>query len=171
MKTNCWFNRNRLLSHLRFATAGTFISAAAAMVLFATLPAPSAYAEEHQFTIVYQFNTITPGVLDPNHVTFTFVGRGHSMLLGNFTVTATAVTPLPQHDCDDTYADLTITTADGTIEIHEEDLNCYTQIVGHWWVTGGTLGASGSGTTRGTGATRNMNGRLVVDYAGSLSLN
>lgn len=93
------------------------------------------------------------------------------MLLGNFTVTATAVTPPPQHDCDDTYADLTIMTADGTIEIHEEDLNCYTQIVGHWWVTGGTLGASGSGTTRGTGATGNVNGRLVVDYAGSLSLN
>ena len=123
MKTYCWFNRNRLLSHLRFATAGTLFSVAAA-VLFATFPVPSSYAEDHQFTIVYQFTDIQPGVPDPDHVTFTFVGRGHSMLLGDFTVTATAVTPLPQHDCDDTYADLTITTTDGTIEIHEEDLNC-----------------------------------------------
>ena len=123
MKINCSFNRNCLLSHLRFATAGTLFSAAVA-VLFATLPVPSAYAEDHQFTIVYQFTDIQPCVPDPDHVTFTFVGRGHSMLLGDFTVTATAVTPLPQHDCDDTYADLTITTTDGTIEIHEEDLNC-----------------------------------------------
>ena len=169
MKTCFWFNRNDVLSHLRFATGGTLFSAAAAVVLLATLPVPSAYAEDHQFTIVYQFTDIQPGVPDPDHVTFTFLGRGHSRLLGDFTVTATAVTPLPQHDCDDTYADLTITTADGTIEIHEEDLNCYTQIVGHWWVTGGTLGASGSGTTRGTGATADPHGRLVVDYAGSLS--
>ena len=170
MKTNSWFNRNRLLSHLRFATAGTFISAAAAIALFATLPASSAYAEDHQFTIAYQFKTVTPGVPDQYHVTFTFDGKGHSMLLGDFTVTATVVTPLPQHDCDNTYADLTITTADGgTIVIHEEDLSCYTQIIGFWSVTGGTLGATGGGTTRGTGATRSPNGRLVIDYAGSLS--
>jgi hypothetical protein len=172
MKTNCWFNRNRFLSHLRIAPAGTFISAAAAVVLLTTLPAPSAYAEDHQFTIVYQITDIQPGVPDANHVTFTLIGKGLSMILGQFRVTATAVTPLPQHDCDNTYADLTITTGDGgTILIHEEDLNCYTQIIGLWWVTGGTLGASGSGTTRGTGATRSINGRLVIDYAGSLSLN
>jgi len=170
MKTHYWFNRNRLLSHLCFATAGTFISAAAAMVLFATLPVPSAYAEDHQFTIAYQFTSIQPGVPDANHATFKFAGKGYSRLLGDFTATATVVTPLPQHDCDNTYADLTITTADGgTIVIHEEDLSCYTQIIGFWSVTGGTLGATGGGTTRGTGATRSPNGRLVIDYAGSLS--
>ncbi len=175
MKTNCWFNRNRLLSHLHFATAGRFISAAAAVVLFATLSASSAYAEDHQFTIVYQITDVLPGVPDPNHVTFTFIGKGRSMLLGAFTVTATAVAPLPQQRCDPTDTDLTITTADGsTITIHEEDLNCYTQITGIWDVTGVTgqfSQASGGGTTRGTGATRSINGRLVVDYAGSLSLN
>jgi hypothetical protein len=80
------------------------------------------------------------------------------------------VTPRPQHACDDIYADVTITTANGTIEIHEEDLTCYTLGTGLWWVTGGTLGASGCGTDRGTGATRNINGRLVANYAGCLSL-
>ena len=41
MRINCWFTRNRLLSHLRIATAGTFF-AAAAVVFFATLPVSSA---------------------------------------------------------------------------------------------------------------------------------
>ena len=173
MKTYYWFNRNRLLVPLRLATAATVFSAAAAVALFVALPAPSAYAEDHQFTIVYQFaGNPMPGVPDANHVTFTFVGKGYSRLLGDITVTATVVTPLPQHDCDDIYADFTITSADGgTIVVHEEDLSCYTQIIGFWSVTGGTLGASGGGTTRGTGATRSPNGRLVIDYAGSLELN
>ena len=75
MKTDYWFGRDRLLSHLRFATAGTFISAAAAMVLFATLPAPSAYAEEHQFTIVYQ---ITDNVFFRAAPAVTFSSGGSS---------------------------------------------------------------------------------------------
>jgi len=170
MKTYSWLNRNRFLSHLRFTTAGAVITAAA-MALFATLSTQSAYAEDHLFTVLAQITNIQPGVPDTNHVTFTLAGRGLSPLLGNFTVTGTAVTPLPQSDCDDTYADFTISTANGTIEIHQEDVNCYTQIVGFWWVTGGTLGASGSGTDRGTGATRSIHGRLVGDYAGTLSLN
>jgi hypothetical protein len=94
-----------------------------------------------------------------------FVGKGYSRLLGDFTVAATVVTPLPQHACDNIYADLTITTADqGTIIIHEEDLSCYTEIIGFWSVTGGTLGASGGGTTRGTGA----RGALTVGWSSTM---
>ena len=169
MKTYFWFNRNRL-TFLRFPTVSTFITAAA-VALFATLPAPPAYAEDHQFTIVYQITGVAVSP-DGTQLTFTLGGKGYSPLLGDFTVAGTAVTPRPQHNCDDTYADIIITTANGgTIKIHQEDMNCYTQIVGFWWVVpGGTLGASGCGTDRGTGATRSINGRLVVDYAGCLSL-
>jgi hypothetical protein len=166
MKTYCWLNQNRFLSHLWFPAAGAFITAAVA--LFITLPAPSAYAEDHQFTIAYQITDIQ--VPDPDHLAFTVVGTGHSPLLGNFTAMGTVVTPSPQHGCDDIYADITITTATGTIIIHEEDLTCYTLGTGLWWVTGGTLEASGCGTDRGTGATRSIHGRLVADYAGCLSL-
>jgi hypothetical protein len=164
MKTYSWLDRNRFLSHLRFA----FVIAAA-VALFTTLPAPSAYAEDHQFTIAYQITDIAVSD-DGTQLFFTVEGTGHSPLLGNFTATGTVVTPRPQHACDDIYADITITTVNGTIDIHEEDLTCYTLGTGLWWVTGGTLGASGCGTDRGTGATRNINGRLVADYAGCLSL-
>jgi hypothetical protein len=171
MKTYYGLVQNRLLSHLRFTSAGTLFSAAAAVALLATAAGPSAYAEDHQFTIAYQITGVQLGVPDSEHVTFTVLGTGHSPLLGNFTASGTVVTPLPQHACDDIYADITITTADEqTIVIHEEDHTCYTLGVGHWWITGGTLGASGCGTDRGTGATRNVNGRLAADYAGCLSL-
>ena len=169
MKTYSLLNQNRLLSHVRYASAATFM-AAAALALFATLAAPSAYGEDHQFTIAYQITGIQLGAPDSEHLTFTVLGTGHSPLLRNFTATGTVVTPLPQHACDDIYADVTITTANGTIQIHEEDLTCYTLGTGIWWVTGGTLGASGCGTDRGTGATRSVHGRLVADYAGCLSL-
>jgi hypothetical protein len=167
MKTYYCLNRNRILSHLRFRTAGVFTTAAA-LAVFATLPASSAYAEDHQFTIAYQITDIQ--VPDPDHLAFTVEGTGHSPLLGNFTAMGTVVTPRPQSACDDIYADATISTANGTIIIHQEDHTCYTLGVGHWWITGGTLGASGCGTDRGTGATRNVHGRLVADYAGCLSL-
>jgi hypothetical protein len=164
MKTYYWLKQNRFLSHLRFA----FVTAAAVAV-FATLPAPSAYAEDHQFTIAYQITDIAVSE-DGTQLLFTVLGTGHSPLLGNFTAMGTVVTPRPQHECDPIYADVTISTANGTIEIHEEDLTCYTLGFGRWWITGGTLGASGCGTDRGTGATRSIHGRLVADYAGCLSL-
>ena len=45
MKTNCWFNRNRLLPHLRIATAGTFILILLVLVSSASsLPAAPAQA-------------------------------------------------------------------------------------------------------------------------------
>ena len=112
MKTYYWLDRNRFLSHVRYASAGAFMTAVA-LALFATLAAPSAYAEDHQFTIAYQITGIQLGVPDSEHVTFTVLGTGHSPLLRNFTATGTVVTPLPQHACDDIYADVTITTANG----------------------------------------------------------
>ncbi|HJY53497.1 MAG TPA: hypothetical protein VKD89_05680 [Candidatus Udaeobacter sp.] len=169
MKTYPLSNQNRFLTKVRYASAGAFMTAVA-LALYATLAAPSAYAEDHQFTIAYQITGIQLGVPDSERVTFMVLGTGHSPLLRNFTATGTVVTPLPQHACDDIYADITITTANGTIQIHEEDLTCYTLGTGIWWVTGGTLGASGCGTDRGTGATRSVHGRLVADYAGCLSL-
>src|SRR6266446_8480535 len=49
MKANRWFTRNRLLSHLRIATAGTLISAAAAMAFVAaktsTTPAKTSVSQ------------------------------------------------------------------------------------------------------------------------------
>jgi hypothetical protein len=175
MKTNCWFNRNRLLSHLPIATAGTLFSAAAAVALLATAPASSAYAEDHQFTVVYQ---ITDIVDDPNDSTMRdvyFQGKGYSSLLGAFTVTAVGVTPQNQVGCDPIDATVTITAEGGTIEIREMDVfNCPTTLAGTWEVAGGTgqfSGVTGGGTTRGTGNAHGINARLVVVYAGSLSLN
>src|SRR5216117_3867346 len=54
MKTNRWFNRNRVVSHLRVASAGTLISAAAAMAFVAVRPSSAVT----QSAPTYNINTL-----------------------------------------------------------------------------------------------------------------
>jgi lysophospholipase L1-like esterase len=52
MKINHWFTRNGFLTHLRIATAGTFVSAAAAMVVVAVEPSsPDATADKYYVSL------------------------------------------------------------------------------------------------------------------------
>jgi hypothetical protein len=169
MKTYYWLNRNRFLSHLRIAAAGTFISAVAAMVLFTTLPASSSPAEEQVLTIAYRVETVYE--VDEHTLLFTSTGQGASRLFGSFTVDAIATYTRIPDACDQVSGDIAITTDGGSFRIHEEDLNCPTSYTGDWYVvpgsgTGNFSGASGSGTLIGDG---NLTGRLVIRYTGSLS--
>jgi hypothetical protein len=54
MKTPQWFNRNRFKSHMRVATAGTLVSAAAAMAFFAARPSSAVT----QSAPTYNINTL-----------------------------------------------------------------------------------------------------------------
>ena len=169
MKTNCWFNQNRLLSHLRVATAGTLVSAAVAVALLATVPASSALAQEQVLTIALRVETVYE--IDEHTLLFTGTGRGASRLFGSFTADAIATYTRHPDACDQVSSDITITADEGTFRIHEEDLNCPNSYTGDWSVvsdsgTGNFSNASGSGTLIGDG---NLTGRLVNRYAGSLS--
>src|SRR5260370_42173829 len=65
MKTPRWFTRNRLLSHLRIATAGTLVSAALAMAFVAVRPA-SALASPPPVSVNVQVNAVFPGPFPKN---------------------------------------------------------------------------------------------------------
>ena len=170
MKTNCWFNRNRLLSHLRIVTAGTFISAAAAAVLFATLPAPSAYAETEELIIVYRI--VSAEQVADDQLLLKMEGQGHSKLLGAFTATASYLETFGSGACNQVDGDVIISAGEDAISVQEDD--CYAGghvISGTWQVTGGTgqfSQASGSGPMAGTGSL-GFNGHSVARYTGTLS--
>jgi hypothetical protein len=170
MKANCWFPRNRLLSHLRIATAATFISAAPAMALFAMLPMSSAHAETEELIIVYRITSAD--FIAEDQLVLKAEGQGHSKLFGAFTATATYTETFIPNACAQATGDVIISVGGDALYIQEDDTYCGGHVIsGTWQVDGGTgqfLTASGSGTMAGRG-TLGFNGRSVVRYTGALS--
>ncbi len=170
MKTNRWFNRNRLLTHLHIATAGTFISAAATMALFATLPMSSAHAETEELIIVYRITSAD--FIAEDQLVLKAEGQGHSKLFGAFTATATYTETFIPGACAHATGDVIISVRGDALYIQEDDTYCGGHVIsGTWQVGGGTgqfSGATGGGTMAGSGSL-GFNGRSVIRYTGPLS--